>query len=262
MLGRTARRAALRILPPTVIFVALMITWEGGLYHRLFDLEIYTVPYPSAMLSAFVDSRAALLRELGNTFIPAGIGYGLGSIVGIGLAFVISEVDPLRRYLLPTASSFSAMPVLATAPLMVLYLGLGFASAVAVVVLMVVPPTLISVYKGLSSIEVDSHELLESIATPHLLVLIKLKIPKSLPFMFTSLKLNVTLALVGVIVTEFLIVQRGLGAFMTRNLETFNMPVAWMSMVIVAVLGVIWFQVVQVIERFTIPWHASIRESS
>lgn len=260
MRGRL-RLIALRVVPPLAVLVALLVTWEQGLYHDAFDLKIFTVPYPSAVVEAFFEGWWIFRKHAYDTFYAAGVGYVLGSIAGVTLAVILSEVDPLRRYLLPVASGFAAMPILATAPLMVLYFGLGPNSAIAVVVLMSIPPTVISVYKGLTSIERESEELLESLAVGRWGGLTKLKIPSALPWIFTSLKLNVTLALVGVIVTEFVTVQRGLGTLLTRSLETFDTPDAYASMLIVAILGVVWFQAVQLVETFVIPWHASVRSN-
>ncbi|MCY4371642.1 MAG: ABC transporter permease [bacterium] len=258
MRGRI-RLITLRTVPPLAVLVALLVTWEMGVFHDLFDLKIFTVPYPTAVVEAFFEGWWFFRKNAYDTFYAAGVGYVLGSIAGVSLAILLSEVDPLRRYLLPVTSGFAAMPILATAPLMVLYFGLGPNSAIAVVVLMSVPPTVISVYKGLTSIERESQELLESLAVGRLGGLTKLKIPSALPWIFTSLKLNVTLALVGVIVTEFVTVQRGLGTLLTRSLETFDTPDAYASMLIVAILGVVWFQAVQIIETVSIPWHSSVR---
>lgn len=253
------RFTALRTVPPLVVAVAVLVTWEQGLYHNLLNLKIYTVPYPTAVVEAFFDGWGIFRKNAYATFYAAGIGYVLGSIAGISLAVILSEIDSVRRYLLPVTSGFAAMPILATAPLMVLYFGLGPNSAIAVVILMSIPPTVISVYKGLISIERESEELLESLAVSRLGGLTKLKIPSALPWIFTSLKLNVTLALVGVIVTEFVTVQRGLGTLLTRSLETFDTPDAYASMLIVAILGVVWFQAIQIIETLAIPWHSSLR---
>jgi NitT/TauT family transport system permease protein len=253
------RLIALRTVPPLVLSVALLVAWESGDFHTLFDLQIFTVPYPSKIIEAYFDGWKTFRENAYNTFYAAGMGYAFGSVFGIGLAIVLSEVDFLRRYLLPMASGFAAMPVLATAPLMVLYFGLGPASSIAVVTLMIVPSTVISVYKGLTSVESESRELLDSLAASRVSIVAKLKVPSALPWIFTSLKLNVTLALVGAIVTEFVTVQRGLGTLLTRSLETFATADAYAAMLLVAVLGVFWFQVVQLIERFVIPWHASIR---
>ena len=259
MIRNRVRLIALRVIPPLLILVTVLAAWEMGVFHNLLDLKIFTVPYPTAVVEAFFEGWWFFRENAYKTFYAAGIGYVLGSVAGIGLAILLSEVDPLRRYLLPVTSGFAAMPILATAPLMVLYFGLGPNSAIAVVVLMSVPPTVISVYKGLISIERESQELLESLAVGRLGGLTKLKIPSALPWIFTSLKLNVTLALVGVIVTEFVTVQRGLGTLLTRSLETFDTPDAYASMLIVAIIGVVWFQIVQLIETLVIPWHSSVR---
>lgn len=259
VLKEVLRTIALRILPPSLIFVALIWTWESGVFHRLLDLKTYMVPYPTSILDSLTNHLDNFLEEVSISFFNALRGYLVGSGIGILFAILLAEVDSLRRYLLPTISGLSAMPILATAPLMMLYFGFGSTSAIAVVVLMTIPPTIISVYKGLTSLDKDSLDLLYSLAANRPMTIRKLKFPAALPYVFTSLKLNVTLSLVAVIVTEFISNQRGIGSMMTRNLENFNMPMAWTAMLMISVFGVLWFQIVQIIERFVVSWHISIR---
>jgi NitT/TauT family transport system permease protein len=154
------------------------------------------------------------------------------------------------------------MPVIALAPLMVLYFGFGVLSKIAVVVLMTLPPMAITAFKGLSSADMHLQDVLASFAAGRPDLLIKLRLPWSLPFVFTALKLNVTLSLIGAIIAEFFAARQGLGFRMSYALDTFDMPVAWATMLIAAVLGVVWYQVVVGVERMAIPWHVSIRSGS
>jgi NitT/TauT family transport system permease protein len=253
---------ARRALPPLLVAVTVVALWEAGTFHRLLGLETYTLAYPSAIVRALADDWPSLLMHTRVTLTEAMAGYALGSLSGFVLAVPLCELPPVRRALLPLVSGLASMPVIALAPLMVLYFGFGVLSKIAVVVLMTLPPMAITAFKGLSSADRHLQDVLASFAAGRPDLLIKLRLPWSLPFVFTALKLNVTLSLIGAIIAEFFAARQGLGFRMSYALDTFDMPVAWATMLIAAVLGVVWYQVVVGVERMAIPWHVSIRSGS
>lgn len=260
--GRSRSVRLRRVLPPVLVAAAVISVWEAGLLHRLLNLETYTLAYPSAIVGALAEDWPSLLTHTRVTLSEAVTGYVLGSLAGFVLAVLLCEVPAVRRAMLPVISGLASMPVIALAPLMVLYFGFGLLSKVAVVVLMTLPPMAITTFKGLFSADTRLQEVLHSFAAGRSDLLVKLRLPWSLPFMFTGLKLNVTLSLIGAIIAEFFSAREGLGYRMAYALDTFDMPVAWATMLIAALLGVVWYQIVVGIERLAIPWHVSIRARS
>lgn len=249
-----------RAFPAALVVFSLLAMWESGVFHRLLRVETFTLAYPSDIVGALVSEWASLVGHIRITLLEAVSGYLVGSALGLGLAVVLSEMPPVRRALLPVVSGLASMPVIALAPLMVLYFGFGLWSKVAVVVIMTLPPMAVTMYKGVSSVDRDLQSLLHSYAAKRADFLVKLRLPWSLPFVFTGLKLNVTLSLIGAIIAEFFAARGGLGYRMSYALDTFDMPVAWGTMIVAAGLGVAWYQLIAFIERLVIPWHVSIRK--
>jgi NitT/TauT family transport system permease protein len=251
-----------RLLLPVVTFVVAVSAWQAGLFHQAFGLEPYTLAYPADIVDTVAADDGTLARATLVTLLSALAGFSLGSLSGFLLAVLLAEFGILRRTLLPMLSGLVSMPIIALAPLMILYFGLGTSSKVAVATIMCMAPMAVTAYKGLNCYDSDSADLLHSYAASRPRFWLVLKLPVSLPFVFTALKLNVNLSLIGVIIAEFFGGNRGLGREMKYAIETFNMPVAWTTIVIAALLGIVLYQLVTVIERVLVPWDRSFREGS
>jgi NitT/TauT family transport system permease protein len=251
-----------RLLLPVATFVVAVSAWQAGLFHQAFGLEPYTLAYPADIVDTVAADDGTLVRATLVTLLSALAGFSLGSLSGFLLAVLLAEFGILRRTLLPMLSGLVSMPIIALAPLMILYFGLGTSSKVAVATIMCMAPMAVTAYKGLSCYDSDSADLLHSYAASRPRFWLVLKLPVSLPFVFTALKLNVNLSLIGVIIAEFFGGNRGLGREMKYAIETFNMPIAWTTIVIAALLGIVLYQLVTVIERVLVPWDRSFREGS
>jgi NitT/TauT family transport system permease protein len=258
----TSRRVLSRLLPPFVLAVIVTIVWQAGLIHRALGLEAFTLAYPVDIVRALSGEAGDLMRHAGFTMGEAAAGYVIGSTLGFVAALLLSEISWARRGILPIVSGLAAMPVIALAPLMALYFGRGLSSKIAVVVIMTMPPMAVTAYKGFTSVDADLADLMVSLASRRRDTFLRLRLPWAMPFVFTGLKLNVTLSLIGAIIAEFFAAQAGLGYRMSYALDTFDMPIAWGTMLLAALLGVLWYQAVSLVERLVIPWHASLRESS
>jgi NitT/TauT family transport system permease protein len=254
-LERVARRA----IPPLAFFVIVITAWEAGVFHSLFNVQAFNLARPSAIVEALVDQREAIVAQAGVTLFEAFVGYIIGSAIGFGIAVASVWVEPARSFLLPLANGITAMPVIALAPLMILYFGSDKPSKVAVVVIMTMAPMAVTAFKGMNSVNPMSLELMDSYAASRFETFRRLRLPASLPFVFQALKLNVTLSLIGAIIAEFFSSQGGLGFYMTFALDRFDAATAWAIMIVAGAAGVILYLLVTVIERFAVPWDPSIR---
>lgn len=258
-LGPTRLRLT-RAIAPLVFGLIVLVAWQSGLFHKLLGLEEYTLAYPNDILQAVMTDSDSLLRDVRVTLVEALAGLAVGSTLGFVMALVIHAIPLAQRAALPLVSSLAAMPVIALAPLMFLYFGRGMLSKIAVIVIMTAPPMTVATFKGVSSVDEDLENLLFSYAANRGDFLGRLRLPWALPFVFTALKLNVTLSLIGAIIAEFFASDAGLGSRMSYALDTFDMPAAWGTMLLAALLGIVCYQVVSLIERKAVPWHVSIRE--
>jgi NitT/TauT family transport system permease protein len=261
MTPATPLRRLQRTVAPIIALLLLVAVWQGGVIHALLNVREFTLPTLFDIVGALVDERDTLLRHARTTIVEAGIGYVIGSTGGFLLALGFLRFPRTIGQLRPAMSGLNSTPVVALAPLAVLWLGIDIVSKIAVVVLMTLAPMAVSASKGLGAVDNNALELMRSYAATDREVLLKLRLPTALPYIFTALKLNVTLALIGAIVAEFFSSLGGLGFFMSRSLVAFDMAVAWSTMAVAGVVGVAFYLLASVVERLAIPWHASIRDA-
>ena len=247
---------------PLAIFILLLGLWQAGLFHTLFGLREYQLPFPLQIGQALVDRRAALLLDaIPYTGLEAVVGLLLGALLGFACACLFASVPCLRRGALPIAASLNSIPIIAISPIAVLWLGFGQPSKIAVVAAMTFAPMVVNAFKGLYSIERQSLELMESLAASPWDQFVKLRLPHALPYVFSALKVGTTLAMIGALVAEFFNAERGLGVTLSNNIQVARMPLAWAAIVVAAALGLLLYGAVSLAERATIPWHVSIRSA-
>jgi NitT/TauT family transport system permease protein len=190
------------------------------------------------------------------------IGWALGSGLGFAVAVAIDRMPFLQRGLLPLANLTSTIPLVAVAPIAVMWFGFEWPSKAAVVVLMTFFPMLVSTLAGLKASGKLERELMYSYAASYSRTLLALRLPAALPFMFGALKVNATLALIGAIVAEFFgSPTQGLGFRISTEASRMNMPLVWGAIVVAAVTGSVAYAVLVQIERRAAFWHPSVRES-
>jgi NitT/TauT family transport system permease protein len=245
---------------PLAVLIVLIGMWQLGAFHAVFGLREFQLPYPLQIAQAMFDRADVLWRDATLYTGPeAVVGLLLGGLAGFGCALLCASVPFLRRGGLPIAASLNSIPIIAISPIAVLWFGFGQPSKIAVVALMTFAPMVINAFKGLYSIDPQALELMSSVAASPRDVFMKLRLPHSLPYVFTALKVGTTLAMIGAIVAEFFNAQRGLGVTLSNNIQVAKMPIAWAAIVTAAVLGLGLYALVGLVERAVIPWHVSIR---
>jgi NitT/TauT family transport system permease protein len=252
--------AAPFVVGPLVVFALVVGLWEAGVWNDLFGLGSFILPKPSEIVQAFSQSGTTLASDLESSFKPAILGYGLGNGAGL-LAGALLVVLPLAlsRRLSGFFTAFQALPIIALAPLVALYIGSGLMYKATVVAVLAFPSMLVFSHRGMTHLHEDVYLLMDSYgASPHQ-VFLKVRLPNSLPFAFTALKYTTVLALVGVTVSEVLSSRSGLGYEISNSLQAFETPTAWAAVVILAGLGIAWYMLLGMLERLLVPWAAAHR---
>jgi len=251
--------------------------WVGSLTAALFGLWVVyfwqvlvvafavprvLLPPPLAIVESMGLHGAVLWRDFVQTVLKAVlIGWALGCGAGFGVAVAIDRMPFLQRGLLPLASLTSTIPLVAVAPIAVMWFGFEWPSKAAVVVLMTFFPMLVSTLAGLQAAGKLERELMYSYAASYRRTLLALRLPAALPFMFAALKVNATLALIGAIVAEFFgSPTSGLGFRISTEASKMNMSLVWGAIVVAAVTGSLAYALLVQIERRAAFWHPSIRE--
>ena len=260
------RSVVRRALPPVVVIVFLLLTWEGTV--RLAGVPPYILPPPSSILGVCVTSFDALVSDLAVTAIEAVLGFLLGSTVAYAVAMCFIHRPQVERAFYPLAIAMKAVPVIAISPLLIIWCGNGLLSKVVMAALVSFFPVMVNMVTGLKQIDADAFDLFRLLSATRLQTTLHLRIPASLPYLFSSLKVASSLAVVGAIVAEFAGADKGLGYAIlvaSYRLETAQM---FASIFYLALLGLAFFGIVVAVEtllkKFTgyIPEQAQERSAA
>ena len=203
-----------------------------------------------------------LLVEAGiYTFTEAIVGWALGCGGGILAAMAASASPGFASLVLPYAVASASVPIIALAPLAIVWFGVEQGSKIAIVVLMTFFPTFVSTLRGLTSVTPESLELMRSYAATERQIFLKIRLPYSLPMMFTALRACATLAMIGAVVSEFFGGPvKSLGVYIKSTASLFQTRQAWSAILVACALGLLFYFAVALAERLAMPWHYERRE--
>ncbi|TXT39307.1 MAG: NitT/TauT family transport system permease protein [Comamonadaceae bacterium] len=247
----------------TATLFGLWVVYFWQLLVVVFEVPRVLLPPPGLIMQALSEHRSTLWGDFVQTVLKAVlIGWALGCGLGFAVAVAIDRQPFLQRGLLPLASLTSTIPLVAVAPIAVMWFGFEWPSKAAVVVLMTFFPMLVSTLAGLKASGKLERELMYSYAASYSRTLLALRLPSALPFIFGALKVNATLALIGAIVAEFFgSPTSGLGFRISTEASRMNMPLVWSAIVVAAVTGSVAYAVLVQFERRAAFWHPSVRGS-
>jgi NitT/TauT family transport system permease protein len=246
------KRAAQRLLPVAFIAV-LLIIWE--LVARFGDVPQYILPAPSDIAARLVRSWDILWDALLVTTSEVLIGFVIGVALGIGLAIPIAYSATVRNTLYPIIVASQAVPKIAIAPLLVLWLGFDIWPKIAVTALMVFFPVTVTAAEGFTSVDRNLIDLLRSVHASQREIFFRVRFPHALPQIFSGLKVGITLAVVGAVVGEWVGADSGLGYLLVYANTLLDSTLLFAALFLLIVLGVVLFILVGVAERLLLPWN-------
>ncbi|MDP3225972.1 MAG: ABC transporter permease, partial [Rubrivivax sp.] len=237
----------------------VLFFWQAGV--TVFEVPRVLLPSPLRIVESMVEHAHTLGRDFVQTVLKAVVvGWVLGSGLGFAVGVAIDRAPFLQRGLLPLASLTSTVPLVAVAPIMVMWFGFEWPSKAAVVVLMTFFPMLIATLAGLQAAGKLERELMHSYAASYGRTLLDLRLPCAVPFIMSALKVNATLALIGAIVAEFFGSPTvGLGFRISTEAARMNMSLVWGAIVVAAVTGSVAYALLVLLERRWAFWHPSVR---
>ncbi len=245
-------RAAQRILPAAFLLL-LIVLWE--IVAAIGDVPQYILPAPTAIAERLVRSWDTLWEA---TLITAGevlAGFVIGVVLGIALAIPIAYSRIVRNTLYPLIVASQAVPKIAIAPLLVLWLGFDIWPKIAVTALMVFFPVTVTAAEGFSSVDRNLLDLLRSVSATPAQIFFRIRFPHALPHIFSGLKVGITLAVVGAVVGEWVGADAGLGYLLTYANTLLDSTLLFAALFLLIVLGVVLFVIVDAAERLLLPWH-------
>ncbi len=247
------------LLAPFLFGATLLWLWE--LTVRALDVPRVILPAPSAIWDRILRSTDILWIDFVQTFVKGALsGYAIGVGAALVFALAVDRSDFLRRGLLPVGNFLAALPIIGTAPIMVMWFGFDWPSKAAVVVAMVFFPMLVNTVQGLAATEAMQRDLMRTYNASWSQSLIKLRLPAAMPFIFNGLKIASTLALIGAIVAEFFgSPTRGMGFRISTEVGRLQLDMVWAEIAVAALAGSLFYGVIALVERGVTFWHPSQR---
>ncbi|MFT8889507.1 MAG: ABC transporter permease subunit [Ethanoligenens sp.] len=245
---------------PIAFGVLFIVLWQLKVFHALLDLQTYQLPLPTDIVSALTHNVSKMLSDCAVTLSGALIGMALGSFLGFVVA-VISVWFPKWGYGgIIVVSALNAVPVVALSPIMNLWFTSGMAQKIGVVTVVCMAAMAFNAYSGLRTLKPFSLDLMQTVAADKWTVFRKLRLPNSLPYVFTAFKINVAASIIAAIISEYFAASTaGLGFGIKDNLRKAEMAMGWSYIVVASIAGVVLYGIIILVERHAIKWHTSQR---
>jgi NitT/TauT family transport system permease protein len=237
---------------PLVAGLLLLLLWE--LLTRLLNIPQYNLPAPSAIFAASLTQREALLENAWQTLITTLGGFFLSIIAGVVLGFMIGYSKIAYMILYPLLVAFNTIPKVALVPLFALWFGIGTVPAVLTAFLLAFFPIAVNVALGLDTVEPEVKDILRSLGASQLEFFQKIGFPHTLPYLFASLKVAISFAFIGSVISETVASNSGIGYLVVSASSSFDVPLAFAGLLVLSAMGVILYAFFAAVEKYVIYW--------
>ena len=248
--GNAKLQSLLTVLLPVLFGVLIFGLWEGGLLNRWMNIDTFTLPVPSRINSIIADNIGKVMENVRATVIVAVAGLVIGSLAGYGIAIFAALFTKWGIGGLVIVSAFNAIPAVALAPVMTNWTKdvsrdasvRSMAAKILVVMIVSIANMCINAYRGLTELKPYAEDLMMTYASPKRLTLVKLRIPNSVPYIFTALKVGVPSSVIIAVVSEYFAEYViGVGRQIRENIVTAQYSTAWAYIVVACLIGIIMY---------------------
>jgi NitT/TauT family transport system permease protein len=241
-----------RRLLPLVGAASLLFVWWALVF--VFAVKPFVAPAPQVVAATLVQKSAILLENLWPTMIEAISGFLLGNTVAIAIATLFVHRKWIEMAFFPIVVLINSIPVVAKAPILVLLLGNGMAPKIAIAAIICFFPTLVNMVRGLEAVSPQALELMHVLSAGKWEVFVRLRVPTSIPYLFSALKIAASTAVVGAIVGEWIGSQEGIGALIIQATYNFDSALLYATVICGSAFSVAFFLVIRAAERLCVRW--------
>lgn len=245
-------RALGRTVPSLLIVLALLGAWQA--YARLGGLQDDVLPAPTDVATQLWENRGDLWENTLPTLRATLLGFAFALTAGFTLSVLIDSSVILRRAILPLLIVSQTLPIIAIAPLVVIWFGFGLLPKVLLVALVTFFAITVSLVEGYRAADPDAEGLLRSMGAGRWRIFRSLRLPTAMPYFFAGLRISITYAVVGAIFAEYAGASEGLGIYMQNAKNSFRTDLVLAAVVVSAALTLVLFALTHLVERLTIPW--------
>jgi NitT/TauT family transport system permease protein len=238
--------------PSTALIIGVFVLWE--LACIAFGISDIVLPRPSQIVSTLWDRWPALWPHAYQTLYTTLLGFGWGVMIGVVLGVLIGSSRLAFETAYPLLVGISSIPKVAVVPIFVLWFGAGTVPAVLTAMIICIFPIVVNVATGIATVEPELEDVMKTLKASKLDILWNVGLPRAMPYFFASLKVSITLAFVGSVVAETVASNRGIGNMMMIASASFNVPLVFAGLFILAGLGITLYLIFSFIERRVTGW--------
>jgi NitT/TauT family transport system permease protein len=247
---------------PVATTIILVCAWEAAV--RLYQLPAVVLPSPSLIAQTFIERYEILLTNLWPTFCQIILGFAFSVVGGVAVAIFLTYSKIFRRGVYPLVVIAQIIPKVAVAPLLGLWFGMGDMSRLILAFLVAFFPMVVNAVVGFTSVDSETLRLARSYLGSRSKVFLKIRLPHALPNIFAGMKVSITLAVIGVIVAEFVASQQGIGYLIIWSNGLLDTPLMFAAIILLSVVGLVLYGVIAAVESVVVFWREppSIRQGS
>jgi len=245
--------ATRRWVIPLLILFGMVVAWE--LWVQLSDVPKWQLPAPSEIIRELISSWSILWKHTMITVQEVVFGFLFALVVGLLLAVGISYSRILEKSLYPIVISSQTIPIIAIAPLLLIWVGYGMTSKVIVVALICFYPITVNTVDGLRSVGTDMINMMRTLGASRWQIFTKLQIPTSLPYMFSGIRVGISISVIGAVIGEWVGASSGLGFLIIQSQAVLLTSRVFAAIAVLSIMGVSLFLLSSLTERLMLPWY-------
>jgi ABC-type nitrate/sulfonate/bicarbonate transport system permease component len=249
-----------RVLPPLVFSLVVLGAWQA--YTELADINPLLLPSPLEVAASVVDNASLFARNAVVTLQEILLGFVLGIAAGIGLAVLLTYSRLVERAVYPWLVASQMIPIVAVAPILVVWFGFTIVPKVVVVALVCFFPVVVNTIDGLKAVDPEMVRLMRTLGMSRRRIMRSVRVPSALPYVFSGLKVAMALSVIGAVFGEWVGSSEGLGYLMLALNNQLATTELFAAVLVLSLMGIALFFLVGLVERLVIPWHHETRRAS
>lgn len=242
----------LAALRPTLFIFALLVLWE--VVCIVLAIPRFVLPRPTAIVEMAAANAGTIFFHAQQTLGTTLAGFAIGTTIGFLLGVILGSSAQVYNVVFPTLIGVNSIPKVAFVPMLVLWFGIGTTPAIMTSALIVIFPVTVIVAGAIATLDQDLRDVLRSFGSSRIDVLRKVAVPQAMPQFFGSLKIAITLAFIGTILSESIAANRGLGYMMNRAASDFQVELVFGGLLMLATLGIALYCAALIFENSMVKW--------
>ena len=252
-------KMASRIFSQVAVFIVFFVAWEIAV--DLLKVKPVILPAPSQIFLEIINHWGYLMHHSWPTFLAIGVGFLFAAVAGFIIAVGIAYSRWISEVTYPFLVAAQVLPKIALAPLFLIWFGFGLTPKVVIAALIAFFPIVINTARGLQSVDIELIQYMKSLGADWREIFFKISLPWSLPYIFASFKIAITLAVVGAVVGEFVASDTGLGYVISYANISLDTELMFAGIFVLSAIGVGFFLAVVAVETLSLKWQAAVEEA-